>query len=391
MPPYPSFAPHIAALQGSVYSALADKLAAHNGPTYPLHVGDTWMEPPAGCHMQDLKTDELPGLHRYAHPRGRADLLEAIAARVSCSGVPTTPRHILVAAGATGGLGAVIGALLRPGEKVLLLAPYWPLIAGIVRAFSGEPVAVPVFGPGDGIGGAGELLARLDAAWTPGCAALYVNSPNNPSGRVLPGDWLEALAGWARRRDVWLISDEVYESYAYTAPHLPLRPLAPERTFSAHSFSKAYGMAGNRCGYIVGPEEAVEQLKKVSTHTFYSTPTASQVAALRALEGPGDVWAAAAAASYAEVGARAARRLCVEAPEGGTFLFLDAGPALDGRGLPGLLEDCAAEGLLVAPGTSFGPFPQAIRVCFTACPPAQVMVGVGILARRLGLPDVSDG
>ncbi len=381
MPGTPPIAPHIAALPGSVYSALAVRLASHQGPTYPLHVGDTWLEPPVGCRMEDLRCADWPGLHRYAPPQGRADLLEAIAARRQAQdGLATNPEHVLVAAGATGGLGAVIGALMEPGRQVLILAPYWPLIAGIVRSFSGTPVAVPAF---DGLPDVGALLKRLDQAWNAGVVALYVNSPSNPAGKLLPSSWLEGLAGWARRRGIWLISDEVYEHYAYTGAHVPMRPLAPERTFAAYSFSKAYGMAGNRCGYIVGPAGAIQQLKKVSTHTFYSTPTASQIAALRALAGPGDAWAAAAARQYQQTGAEAAAQLGVAAPEGGTFLFLDVRESLDHRGLDGLLEDCLQQGLLVAPGPSFGPYPHHVRLCFTSAPPDQVARGVEILAGLL--------
>ena len=78
---------------------------------------------------------------------------------------------------------------------------------------------------------------------------------------MLPGDWLAALAEWCRRHDLWLISDEVYEDYVFDGEHVYTRPFAPERTFSAYSFSKAYGMAGNRCGYVVGPTDVMGDLR----------------------------------------------------------------------------------------------------------------------------------
>ena len=120
--------------------------------------------------------------------------------------------------------------------------------------------------------------------------ALYLNTPNNPTGRVIEAPIVEALVAWASRRGLWVISDEVYEDYAYASGHTYARPLAPERVFSAYSFSKAYGMAGNRAGYIVGPSKVMQQIRKVSVHTFYSTPTSSQIAAQRALEGLADDW-----------------------------------------------------------------------------------------------------
>ncbi len=382
MPRPPRLGTAVAGIPGSVYSALADRLAEHSGPVYPLHVGDTFMEPPEGCRMEDLRVADYPGLHRYAAPHGRADLVAALIERVrSRMGVPTDPASLLIAAGATGALGAVAGALLDPGDEVLILAPHWPLISGIVRSFHGVPVPVPFLGVADSAETAVECVEERRTERT---VALYLSSPNNPTGRVIPLAWIEALVEWARRHDLWVLADEVYEDYLFRGDHVYARALAPERTFSAHSFSKAYGMAGNRCGYVVGPPAAMREALKVSTHTFYSTPTASQVAALRALDGRGDRWAAAARDRYRATGENAAARLGVPPPEGSTFLFLDLARHLGEGDLVGFLERCADRGLLLAPGPSFGPYPTHARLCYTAAPPEVVAEGVGILAELLG-------
>lgn len=382
MPRFPGHSPAVAGIPGSVYTALAHRLATFEGETYPLHVGDTWLEPPAGCRMEDLKSADHPGLHRYAPPHGLPALVEAVAAQVAArTGVPTAPADVLMATGATGALGAVAGALLAPGDEVLILAPHWPLIAGIVRSFHATPVPVPYLGVvGDPAGAVEAVAARR----TPATVALYLNTPNNPTGRVIPRDQLEALAEWARGEGLWLIADEVYEDYCYRGEHVYLRALAPERTFAAYSFSKAYGMAGNRVGYAVGPADAMDQVRKVSTHTFYSAPTAGQVAALRVLEGRGAPWLAATRERYRELGEAAADRLGLPAPDGSAFFFLDVAGRLDERGLFGFLEDCVERGLFLAPGPSFGPYPTHVRLCFTAAEPEVVMRGVEVLAGMLG-------
>lgn len=382
MPRHPDVAPNIAAMAGSVYTALAHRLATFEGEIYPFHVGDTWMEPAVGCRMQDLTVEDHPGMHRYAAPQGIDPLIEAIAASVEArSGATTEPDNVLIAAGATGALGAVAGAILDPGDEVLILAPYWPLIAGIVRSFHGTAVSVPFIGEADSVESSLEIVERYR---TDRSVALYLNTPNNPSGRIIPGPWIEALVDWARQHDLWIIADEVYEDYVYRGEHCYTRPLAPERTFAAHSFSKSYGMAGNRCGYVVGPTEVVPELRKVSTHTFYSTPTASQIAALNTLRGEADSWLAEAQAKYAELGSMAAQALGVPEPEGSAFLFLDVADQLDDRGLEGFLEDCVDHGLFLAPGPSFGPYPHHARLCFSATPPAVTRRGVEVLASLLG-------
>ncbi len=381
MPRHPKISPGVAAMPGSVYSALAHRLATHPGEVYPFHVGDTWMEPAPGCRMEDLTVADYPGMHRYATPQGRSDLLEAIVERTrERTGVATETDDVLVAAGATGALGAVVGAIVDPGDEVLLLAPFWPLIRGIVQSFRGRPVEVPFYGAVDSAESAVEAVRERSTERT---VALYLGTPNNPSGRTIPQDWLAALAEWAAAAGLWILADEVYEDYVYRGEHAYTRPLAPERTFSVHSFSKAFGMAGNRCGYVVGPAAIISEVRKVSTHTFYSTPTASQIAALRALSGAGDAWVAEARALYREIGAKAAAKLGLDPPEGSTFLFLDAAPRLDERGLDGFLEDCVDRGVFVAPGPSFGPYPTHVRVCFTAVPPDRTERGLDVLAELL--------
>ena len=321
-------------------------------------------------------------MHRYAPPRGLPALVDAVVERARARvGIPVERRNVLVTAGATGALGAVFGAILEAGDEVLIAAPYWPLITGIVRCFGGRPVVVPLIGETDS---ADEAVERMRRNSTPRTVALYLSTPNNPTGRVLPPPWIESLVGWARREQLWVVSDEVYEDYVYRGSHAYAMAFAPERTFAAHSFSKAFGMAGNRCGYVLGPADAMAEAAKISTHSFYSSPTASQLAAVRALDGRGDAWVREMRDRYRTSGEAAARRLGVDAPEGSTFLFLDVSERLDERGLAGFLDDCAERGLFLAPGPSFGPYPHHVRVCFTAAPPDVVGRGVDVLAELLG-------
>lgn len=382
MPRFPDYSATVAEIKGSIFSSLAHRVGSYTGEVYPLHVGDTWLEPAVGCRMQDLHVEEHPGMHRYARPQGLPELLDAIGARLTRrTGVPTGREDLLVATGATGALGAVAGAILEPGDEVLILAPHWPLIAGIVRSFHGQPVAVPFVGEVDSRESAIEAVAPF---LTPRTVALYLSTPNNPTGAVLPPGWIEALASWCNQNDLWILADEVYEDYVYDGEHAYARSVAPERTFSVHSFSKAFGMAGNRCGYVAGPAAAIKRLRKVSVHTFYSTPTAAQLAGLNALDGRGDAWVADVKTKYMAAGFAAADRLRVARPQGSQFLFLDVADHLDDRGLMGFLEDCVDRGLFLAPGPSFGPYPTHVRLCYTSAPPPIVERGVEVIADLLG-------
>jgi N-succinyldiaminopimelate aminotransferase len=213
--------------------------------------------------------------------------------------------------------------------------------------------------------------------------ALYVSTPSNPTGRVLPEAWLTALAEFAQAENLWLLSDEVYEDFIFRGEHFSMGRVAPERTLSTFSFSKAYGMAGNRCGYMVGPAEAIDQSRKIGTHTFYGAPTSGQLAALRALS-DGAPWQDNARESYRAASKNAAAALGVPEPEGSTFFFLNVAHKLDGRGMTGFLEDCFEDGVLVAPGLSSGnDYGTWVRLCYTAMPPDETAAAVALLAKRV--------
>ena len=368
-------------MPGSVFAPVASRLAELRSSVCPLHVGDTWLQPFAGSRMQDLLETEHPDLHRYSETQGLPALVSALVEKLRARNrIPCEPGDVLVTAGATGALGAAVGMCSAPGEEVLVLAPFWPLIRGIVQAFRATPVEVPFY---DRVASAEDAVAAVRGRLSAKSVALYVSTPSNPTGRVLPADWLEALAGFARSENLWLISDEVYEDYVYRGEHVSLARFAPERTLTAFSFSKAYGMAGHRTGYLVGPPAAVSQALKVSTHTFYAAPTAGQQAAVRALANGAD-WLARAQALYREVGERVAGELGIPAPEGGAFLFVDVSQRLDERGIWGFLEDCLDDGVALAPGPSCGEaYTGWVRLCYTAAPPDAVLAAARKLAKRL--------
>jgi aspartate/methionine/tyrosine aminotransferase len=386
MPRAPDVSGPVAAIKGSVYSKLLHRLSAYRGEVYPFHVGDTYREPPPGCAMEDLKSAEHPDMNRYTPPQGLPALVDAVVERTRArTGVPVGRTQVFVTGGATAGLSNAVGAVASAGDEVLLLAPHWPLIDGICRTYGAIPVDVPFFGVAVSPRSAVEAV---EAKRTPRTVALYLNTPNNPTGRVIPREWLEAMVEWARRNDLWLLFDEVYEDFQYEGTHTPGFSLAPERSLAAYSLSKGYGMAGYRCGWLVGPEAPMEGALKLHTHTVYSATTASQLAALRVLSGAGDPWLAGARAAYAETGRKAAARLGLPAPEGSTFLFVDASASLGPGGLAAFLEGCADHGVFAAPGPSFGPYPAHLRICYTAAPPDIALRGIEILARRLGRLDL---
>jgi aspartate/methionine/tyrosine aminotransferase len=212
---------------------------------------------------------------------------------------------------------------------------------------------------------------------------MYICNPNNPDGKVFSAAELAAVARFAQKHDLWVISDEVYEHYVYDGrKHVSIASLSGmhERTMTAFSFSKTYGQAGLRVGYVVGPADAVAAVRKMSNHTVYSVPRAMQRAAQAALLN-GDRFLQEARARYTEARDYVCAHLQAPnlQPEGSTYVFVDLGEwiAHDKECSLSVLERMAAAGMLLAPGVSFGRgFRNWARLCFSAAPLPVIQDGV---------------
>jgi N-succinyldiaminopimelate aminotransferase len=371
-------------LKGSVFSALAQKIASLEGEVCPLHIGDTWLELDPLFDARQLEDVEPNRPHRYSNPIGIPAFLEAVVEKVRFRNniAVEGPENVVATVGATGGLYLAARIGLSAGDEVLILTPHWPQIRSIATVVGGVPVEVPLV-PGED--DADVVRTAIEEKLSPRTAAIYINTPCNPTGTMLREPALAAISDFARSNDLWIWSDEVYDEYAFADEHVSIAVMAPERTLTVYAMSKAYGMAGYRCGYLVGPEDAISAARKVATYAWYSVPTPAQLAAIRAFE-HGDAWLTHARDSYQSVGRQVADSLALPHPEGSTFLFPDVAAHLDDRGIQGFLEDCLDDNVVLAPGISFGDeFQTHVRLCFTCAPPDVVLRGVRRLATRMGM------
>lgn len=387
--PTPELSTRLGRVGRSVYSQLLHRLSTYDGEIYPLHVGDTYLPPAISiAEAEKLQTLEAQA-HRYTPVKGTTHTMSAAVEWLSArQGLSVSSDEVIVTGGGTAGLSALLAALLSPGDEVLLLAPYWPLMAGATRLHGGKPIAVPFFQEGLDLTSA---LHRLEKYLSPQTKVLYINTPNNPTGETLSKVWLEALVAWAAKHGLWVISDEVYDLFSYTEEHCYARPLDPERVISAFSLSKAFGMAGYRCAFLQGPPKVITAVERVLTHALYSAATPAQLVAQAALGPIGLQWAKNAAYLYQEIGNKVANILEISPPKGSTFLFVDVSKAVGEGGrfanekgdVTTLLEACVDQGLLLAPGSAFGPYPQHLRLCFTAAEPEVVLRGVERLVKLI--------
>ncbi len=386
MPRSPMVARSAQQLSDRVFSRLASLAKERGKPAHPLHVGDTYLEPLPAAMAEAQRTAEQARLHNYAPVQGEPMLLDAIDAHLSRrAGYAVDRERVQVVSGATAGLSVVSEALLDPGDEVILPSPFWPLIRGIIQKRGAVAVEVPLFhrvGDPDF-----DVEAALEAAVTDRTAAIYLNSPHNPTGAILSDAQLAAFARVAARHGLWVLCDEVYESLALEreAPATWSRPDLRDRSIAVHSVSKAYGLAGSRVGFAHGPAEAMAAIRGVQTYSTYCAPRPLQRGAARVLL-EGDAWLRDARAHYRAAARCAATALGVPVPEAGTFLHVDVRPYLrEGEDTMGFLTRCLDAGVLLTPGASTGKdFEGYVRLCFTSVPPEQLDEALAALAPLFG-------
>jgi N-succinyldiaminopimelate aminotransferase len=386
MPRHPDTTPAASEISDRVFGALVAKARARGERVYPLHVGDTYLDPPAIARAP--LPDDVTRPFNYAPVQGEPALLAAVVADLEHRGAARgVGERTQIMPGATAGLTIVCATVLAPGDEVLLPAPFWPLIRGIIRLRGATPIEVPFF---DRLNdGSFDPERALESVVTERTTAVYVNTPNNPSGVALPEEVLAAIARVAARHDLWIIGDEAYEllDYRTSAPSPPwARADMAGRTISSHTLSKSYGLAGARIGFTHGPEAVMARVRGVQTFTTYCAPRPMQVVAARVLE-QGAPWLARTRDAYARAAHAAASALGVPSPQGGTFLFFDAQRFLrPHETLFELLERCLEHGVLLTPGTACGKdYTSWARLCFTAVAPDELDEALTRLRAALAL------
>jgi aspartate aminotransferase len=228
------------------------------------------------------------GRTRYAPNAGLTELREALADKVTQrNGYEAHPDQVLVTQGGIQALYLVLLALLEPGDEVLLPDPAWPNFRMIAHLLGARVLPYPLVSEGDFL----PRLEDLERLVTPRTRAILVNTPSNPLGTVVPRELVDTLLEFARRRDLWYISDEVYDEIVFDDVFVSAGSVADpgDRLVSVYSFSKVYAMTGWRVGYLVAPPDLAKLLTGMQEPIVSCVNTPAQMAALAAVTGPQDV------------------------------------------------------------------------------------------------------
>ncbi|WP_214466879.1 pyridoxal phosphate-dependent aminotransferase [Microbacterium flavescens] len=378
----PEIAAHIAAMPGSGVRHILER-ALRRPDTIILAVGEPGEI--VGRQVRDVAAGAWrEGDLRYTPNGGLPLLREAIVDKLAReNGLRVDVEQVWVTVGATQALHMAMALALSRGDEVLVPDPGYTTFTMNAHLLQATPVPYPLhpereFQPD---------LDELEALVSPRTRAIIVNTPSNPLGSTFDRPTLEALLALARRHDLWVISDEVYERFTWGRPHVSIASLdADGRVLSVFSMSKTYAMTGARVGWLVTPPGWRPTMLRVQESLVSCVDAPSQRAAAAALAGDGsDVDRAAAhyrdnlAAATAALDARGIRYL---APTGAFYLWVDVSHASGGDVVTWCERFLDEAGVAVAPGSAFGASGEGwIRVC-VASDRASLLEGL----RRLPAP-----
>jgi aspartate/methionine/tyrosine aminotransferase len=265
----------------------ARALEAQGRSVIHLEIGEPDFPTPA--HIIEAAKRALDeGWTHYGPTQGLPELREAIAANVSQTrGITVGARHVSVVPGGKPIIFFPMLALLEPGDEVIYPNPGFPIYESMIRFLGAVPVPMPLR---ENRGFSFDLNLFRDRL-SPRTKMVILNSPQNPTGGVIPRADLEILAGMLRERDLIVLSDEIYARTSYgSEPPASIAefPGMLEKTIILDGFSKTYAMTGWRIGYGVMPEFLVEAVNKLMVNSNSCTASFTQRAALAALRGPQD-------------------------------------------------------------------------------------------------------
>lgn len=334
------------------------KHAAEFDSVLSLGIGEPDFSTPKEICDQAFR-DAIGGATHYTQSQGDPELIDAIRQYLhNRLGEDFATIQIVVTTGGIGGLSSFFRTVLDPGDEVLLPEPYFPPYRHLIEWVGAKVVHVQTSFENGFV----PTPEAVEAAITPLSKVLLLNSPNNPTGSVIPAETLDSIARIALERDLLVLSDEVYDRLLFdgrTHESIRTRSGMSERTVVVHSLSKSFAMTGWRIGYAFGPEWIIESMIKVVSSCTSCAPSVSQRAAVAALRLDEaiintmvDEFCARRNQAYEALKDLPGVR--VHKPAGTFYIFPDISLITDDS-LQFALDLLKGEQVVVVPGDTFGP------------------------------------
>lgn len=313
---------------------------------------------------------------RYTPTNGTPELRKAIARKFNRDNkIAATEKDVTVVPGLTTGILLTYLALLDPNDEIIIPDPYFPPYRDLAIMLGAKPVLLNTY-PDFQL-----KAADIEAKISKKTKAILINSPNNPTGAVYPESELRAIAKLAKKHNLIIISDEIYEYFVDNGNHFSIGSIYP-KTITMNGLSKAYSMTGWRIGYIHAPQEFINAINELLQYTVFSSSSIAQHAALAALKRK----PLRITSEYRQKREMAKRMLgkvfSVHGCQGAYYAYVK---------LPTNITDmnfvarARRKGVIILPGSAFSKRKDYIRITYTA-PNKKLTDGLNIIC-ELALPN----
>lgn len=311
------------------------------------------------------------GFNSYSQTAGDAELLEKLAAKVSVEMNIDDPS-VLVTSGVSGALLLLFMAIINTGDEVIMADPYFVIYKHVIRMMGGKCVFVDSYPhfklPVEGI----------EAAISDRTKLIILNSPANPTGAVYTEDEVKQVAEIARKHDVVVMSDEIYDTFCYDG-QCPSIAAYYEKTILLKGFSKAYAMTGWRMAYAAGGpavRDIFEQMTKIQQYTFVCAPTPFQKAAITALDVDMSDYVDAYRRKRDMIYEGLSGKFEINKPGGAFYTFVKVPDSA--KNATEFVEKAIANNLLIIPGNVFSERDSHFRISY-ATTEDKIKQGIEIL------------
>lgn len=269
-------------------TAKAKEMKSHGVDVVSFGVGEPDFNTPSNI-IKAAVTAMEQGKTKYTPAAGISELKKAIIKKLKeDNDLIYNESQVIISTGAKQCLANLFLSILNPGDEVLLPVPYWVSYPELVKLADGNSVFVECLQE-DGYKFNINILEKYVTERT---KAILINSPNNPTGTIYTKEELIELSEFAKKHDLFIIADEIYEKLIYgDYKHISIGSLSEDaynRTIVINGMSKSYAMTGWRVGYAAGPKDVIKIMSSIQSHMTSNVSTIGQYAALEALEGPQD-------------------------------------------------------------------------------------------------------
>ncbi|WP_255550107.1 pyridoxal phosphate-dependent aminotransferase [Sporosarcina sp. E16_3] len=337
-----------------------------------LGAGEPDYNTPANI-IEAAYTSMKEGKTKYTPAGGLPALKDAIIQKLQKDqGLDYSRKEIMIGIGAKHVLYTLFQVMLNPDDEVIIPSPYWVSYPEQVKLAGGVPVHIE----GTAAAQFKVTAQQIRDAVTPKTKAVIINSPGNPTGMIYSKDELKQIADVCKEKDIWIISDEIYEKLVYGGEkHVSIAQLsadAKKRTLLINGVSKSHSMTGWRIGYVAGDADVVNAMTDLASHSTSNPTTTSQYATIEAYNGPQDAVETMRKAFESRLEQvypqlSAIPGFNVIKPQGAFYLLPDVSEAAKNTGFANVDDFAAAllttANVAVIPGSGFGS-PDTIRLSY---------------------------